>query len=32
MDLSSIFGLNSRFGAVLGRDLALFRTAFDHIR
>jgi hypothetical protein len=27
-DLSPIFGLNSRFGAVLGRIRARFRTAF----
>ena len=32
MDLSSIFGLNSRFGAVLGRIRARFRTAFAHVR
>ena len=28
MDLSPIFGLNSRFGAVLGRIPLRFRTAF----
>ena len=28
MDLSSIFGLNSRFGAVLGGNRSRFRTAF----
>jgi hypothetical protein len=31
-DLSSIFGLNSRFGAVLGRIRARLRTGFAHIR
>ena len=31
-DLSPIFGLNSRFGAVLGRIRARFRTAFAHVR
>jgi hypothetical protein len=28
MDLGLIFGLNSRFGAVLGRISVRFRTAF----
>jgi hypothetical protein len=31
-DLSPIFGLNSRFGAVLGRIRARLRTGFAHIR
>jgi len=31
-DLSLIFGLNSRFGAVLGRIRARLRTVFAHVR
>jgi hypothetical protein len=32
MDLSLILGLNSRFGAVLGRIRARLRTGFAHVR
>ena len=31
-DLSPIFGLNSHFGAVLGRIRACLRTGFAHVR
>ena len=31
-DLSPFFGLNSRFGAVLGRIRARLRTGFAHVR